>query len=68
MSETYYWLNRKGQMYTHEPRLLTWIKLLIPGWIGDHMCSKVWDEITYGFLNFNGCTDVLNILKGFTKD
>ena len=25
-------------------------------WISNHMHSKVWDEITYPFLNFNGCT------------
>ena len=29
---------------------------LIPVWISNHMLSKVWDEITYPFLNFNGCT------------
>ena len=29
---------------------------LIPAWISNHMPSKVWDEITYPFLNFNGCT------------
>ena len=25
-------------------------------WKSNHMPSKVWDEITYPFLNFNGCT------------
>ena len=29
---------------------------LIPAWISNHMPSKVWGEITYPFLNFNGCT------------
>ena len=29
---------------------------LIPAWISNHMPSKVWDEITYPFLNFNGAT------------
>ena len=29
---------------------------LIPAWIGNHMHYKVWDEITYPFLNFNGAT------------
>ena len=24
-----------------------------PAWISDHLPSKVWDEITYLFLNFN---------------
>ena len=27
---------------------------LIPAWISNHMPGKVWDEITYPFLNFNG--------------
>ena len=27
----------------------------IPAWISNLMHSKVWDEITYPFLNFNGC-------------
>ena len=27
-----------------------------PEWINNHMSSKVWDEITYPFLNFNGAT------------
>ena len=26
----------------------------IPAWISNHMPSKVWDEITDTFLNFNG--------------
>ena len=31
--------------------------LLLPmAWISNHMLSKVWDEITYPYLNFNGCT------------
>ena len=29
---------------------------LIPAWISNHMPSKAWYEITYPFLNFNGCT------------
>ena len=29
---------------------------LIPAWIRNHTPSKVWDEITYPFLNFNGTT------------
>ena len=24
-----------------------------PSWLTNHMSSKVWDEITYPFLNFN---------------
>ena len=28
---------------------------LIRKWISDNMSSKVWDKITYPFLNFNGC-------------
>ena len=29
---------------------------LIPVWISNYMPSKMWDEITYPFLNFNGGT------------
>ena len=29
---------------------------LIPAWICNHIHYKVWDEITYPFLNFNGAT------------
>ena len=29
---------------------------LIPAWISNHMPGKVWGDITYPFLNFNGCT------------
>ena len=37
--------------------LLHWYGLtLIPALISNHMDSKGWDEITYPFLNINGCT------------
>ena len=29
---------------------------LIPAWISNYIPRKAWDEITYPFLNFNGCT------------
>ena len=29
---------------------------LIPVWISNHMPTKIWDEITYSFPNFNGIT------------
>ena len=29
---------------------------LIPAWINNHMLNNMGDEITYPFLNFNGCT------------
>ena len=29
---------------------------LIPAWMGNHIRYTVWNEITYPFLNFNGCT------------
>ena len=29
---------------------------LIPAWISNHMPNKMWDDITYPFLNFNSCT------------
>ena len=38
-----------GRFYLHE---LT----LIPAWISNYIHYNVWDEITYPFLNFNGCT------------
>ena len=28
----------------------------IPVWISNHLPGKMWDEIIYPFLNFNGCT------------
>ena len=37
------------------PLLLTWFNFN-PAWISNHTPCKVWDEITYPFLNFNGCT------------
>ena len=33
-----------------------WSLRHMPPWIGNHMPSKVWDEITYPYLNFNGTT------------
>ena len=39
----------QGPLYLHG---LT----LIPAWISNHIPSKVWDEIPYPFLNFNGYT------------
>ena len=30
--------------------------VLMSAWINNYMPNKVWDEITYPFLNFNGCT------------
>ena len=38
-----------GPFYWHD---LT----LIPAWISNYIHYKVWDEITYPFLNFNGAT------------
>ena len=29
---------------------------LIPAWISNYTHYDVWDERTYPFLNFNGCT------------
>ena len=30
--------------------------ILIPAWISNNMPAKVWGEITYPFLNFNGAS------------
>ena len=38
-----------GPFYYHEVTL-------IPSWISIYIHHKVWDEITYPFLNFNGTT------------
>ena len=43
------WYTISGPFYQHG---LT----LIPTWISNHIHYNVWDEITYPFLNFNGCT------------
>ena len=45
----------KSCVHHQGPPLLTWINFN-PSRISDHMPSKVWDEITYPFPNFNGCT------------
>ena len=37
---------------TSSPFYQHWLTL-IPTWICNHMPSKLWDEITYPFLNFN---------------
>ena len=40
---------------------------LIPTWMSNRMPSKLWDEITYPFLNFNGCTvDVKEWISKFS--
>ena len=43
-----------GWLCLQWPLLLTWFN--ISAWISNYMPGKVWDEITYPFLNFNGCT------------
>ena len=44
---------------------------LIPAWISSYVSSKVWDEITYPFPNFNSCTIevwewICNFISHFT--
>ena len=57
----YWWLP-----WHHGPILLTWLTL-IAAWISNHMPSKVWDEITYQFPNFNGYTvEVWEWISNFT--
>ena len=34
----------------------SYLQPLFLTWISNYMLGKVWDEITYPFLNFNGCT------------
>ena len=40
----------------HDQICFRHISHLIPAWISNYMPRKVFDEITYPFLNFNGCT------------
>ena len=47
--------DRTGQPFLW-PLLLTWFDCIISAWISNYIHYKVWDEITYPFLNFNGCT------------
>ena len=42
-------------LYSNGPFYLHGLTL-IPAWISNYIHYKVWDEITYPFLNFNGCT------------
>ena len=42
-------------MTTPGPLLLTWLTL-IPAWISNYIHHKLWDEITYKFLNLNDAT------------
>ena len=50
------------------PVLLTRIDFnMNPTWISNYIACKVWDEITYPFPNFNGCTiDVCEWICNFT--
>ena len=46
-----------GMLYVTVPLELTWFNINHGlTWISNHMTSKMWDEITFPFLNFNGCT------------
>ena len=42
--------------YYHLGPLLLTCLTLIPAWISNYTDYKVWDEITYPFLNFYSCT------------
>ena len=51
------WTEMTDRKWVQGPLLLEWFNFsLIPAWISNHMPGKVWNEITYPFLNFNGCT------------
>ena len=40
---------------------------LIPAWLSNHMLSKICDEVTYSFPNFNSCTvEVWEWISNFT--
>ena len=56
-------------VYCWAPFYLT----LIPAWISNYTHYKLWDEITYPFLNFNGCTIevqqwISNLISHFIMD
>ena len=59
--------------YPLESILLTWINFNHRMYINNHMPSKMWDEITYPFANFNGATVevwewINNYILHFMKD
>ena len=49
---------REGESFICELKSLIYVHglTLIPAWISNHIHYKMWDEITYPFLNFNGAT------------
>ena len=49
--------NVASTLFKYQPGapLLTWINFN-PVWISNHVPIKQWDEVTYPFPNFNGCT------------
>ena len=54
------------------PLLLIGLTLIL-AWINNHTPGKMWDEITYPFLNFNGCTVevykwISNFIQHFIMD
>ena len=49
------YINTKHELGHNSDCRLTYINL-IPAWLSNHIPSKVWDEITYPFPNFNGGT------------
>ena len=53
----YFWnmLRNENRIYDPALFLLTWFNLN-PAWISIYINYKVWDEISYPFPNFNGCT------------
>ena len=53
-----------GSLWYHDRKL--YINSFIPAWISNHIHYKLWDEITYPFSNFNGCTvDVWELINNF---
>ena len=60
-------INRKTQyqnQWNHQRPFYKHGLTLIPSWISNHMPSKVWDEITFPFSNFN-TTDVRELISNF---
>ena len=60
------WWCRKLKYFLMEPLLQTWFNFN-PSMDKNHLPGKVWDEITYPFLSFDGATvEVLEWISNFT--
>ena len=54
------------QIYTSGRPFTNMVLTLIPAWLSNHTSSKVWNEITYPFLNCNRCSLGMDKYFNFT--